>query len=82
MSVVIVSAETGCIDSAKPVISEVITNPRRLHFVRVENPSNPISGPSIVSLPLISHESNFLFSAPHGKCRSPKSEPFSNRNCS
>jgi hypothetical protein len=31
---VIVSAETGCTDSAKPVASDVTTNPRREKLVR------------------------------------------------
>jgi hypothetical protein len=33
-SVVIVSAETGCIDKAKPLTSDVITKPRRDQLAR------------------------------------------------
>jgi len=50
---VIVCAETGWTDSANPVTSDVMTNPRRDHCLRGENPSNPISGPSMQLLPPI-----------------------------
>ena len=70
MSVVIVSAETGCTGSAKPATSEIMTNPRRVHCVRSENPSNPISDPSMMLLPI--DTGYFLRSALLGKGRSPK----------
>ena len=50
-SVWIVCADTGCTDSAKPVASEVMTNPRRVHCERATNPSNSPSRTSIRSLP-------------------------------
>jgi hypothetical protein len=43
------SADTGWTESAKPVASEVMTNPRRLHCERGNRPSNPLSTASIAS---------------------------------
>jgi hypothetical protein len=47
LSVVIVCAETGCTERANPVISDVVTKPRRDQLVRGASPLD--SNPSISS---------------------------------
>src|SRR5215831_2899233 len=71
-SVWIVSAETGRIDNANPVTSDVMTNPRRVHCAGGSKTSSSLS--IVSTLSSLGLENNFRPRERFGKSRSPKSD--------